>query len=49
MKSSKLQKLLDSHQHGWSLEQPFYLDQDIFNAEIDPMWKKILALCGNYC
>lgn len=46
MKSSKLQKLLDSHQHGWSLEQPFYLDQDIFNAEIDAIWKKFWLFAG---
>jgi phenylpropionate dioxygenase-like ring-hydroxylating dioxygenase large terminal subunit len=46
MKSSKLQKLLNNHQHGWSLEQPFYLDQDIFNAELNTIWKKYWLFAG---
>ena len=46
MKSNKLQKLLDSHQHGWTLEQPFYLDTDIFNAEMKNIWKKYWLFAG---
>ena len=46
MKSNKLQKLLDNHQHGWSLEQPFYLDQDVFNAELETIWKKFWLFAG---
>jgi len=46
MKSNKLKKLLDNHQHGWSLEQPFYLDQDVFNAELETIWKKFWLFAG---
>lgn len=46
MKSNKLQKLLDHHQHGWSLAQPFYLDQDVFNAELETIWKKYWLFAG---
>ena len=46
MKSNKLQKLLDRHQHGWTLEQPFYLDNDIFNAELEAIWKKYWLFAG---
>lgn len=46
MKSSKVQKLLDNYQHGWSLEQPFYLDNDVFNAELETIWKKYWLFAG---
>lgn len=46
MKSNKLQKLLDHHHHGWSLAQPFYLDQDVFNAELETIWKKYWLFAG---
>ena len=46
MKSNKLQKLLDHHQHGWSLAQPFYLDQDVFDAELETIWKKYWLFAG---
>ncbi|HZI53631.1 MAG TPA: Rieske 2Fe-2S domain-containing protein, partial [Chitinophagaceae bacterium] len=46
MKSNKLQKLLDHHQHGWSLAQPFYLDQDVFHAELETIWKKYWLFAG---
>ena len=46
MKSNKVQKLLDNHQHGWSLVQPFYLDQDVFDAEMETIWKKYWLFAG---
>lgn len=46
MKSNKLQKLLGNYQHGWSLEQPFYLDNDVFNAELEIIWKKYWLFAG---
>jgi Rieske 2Fe-2S family protein len=46
MKSIKLRKLLDNHQHGYTLEQPFYLDQDVFNAEMETIWKKYWLFAG---
>ena len=46
MKSNKLRKLLDDQQHGWSLEQPFYLDNDVFDAELETIWKKYWLFAG---
>lgn len=46
MKSNKVQKLLNSHQHGWSLAQPFYLDHDVFEAEMETIWKKYWLFAG---
>ncbi|HUQ65377.1 MAG TPA: aromatic ring-hydroxylating dioxygenase subunit alpha [Flavitalea sp.] len=46
MKSNKLQKLLDNHHHGWSLEQPFYTNRDVFNAELETIWKKYWLFAG---
>jgi Rieske 2Fe-2S family protein len=46
MKSNKLRKLLDDQQNGWSLEQPFYLDNDVFDAELETIWKKYWLFAG---
>lgn len=45
-RGNKLQKLLDHHQQGWSLGQPFYLDQDVFDAELETIWKKYWLFAG---
>ncbi len=37
---SNLRHLVEGHASGFSLEQPFYLDQDIFNLEWEHIWKK---------
>lgn len=46
MKNNKLRKLLDEQQHGFSLEQPFYLDNDVFDAEMETIWKKYWLFAG---
>jgi phenylpropionate dioxygenase-like ring-hydroxylating dioxygenase large terminal subunit len=46
MKVNKLQKLLDNHQPGWTLEQRFYLDDDVFDAELETIWKKYWLFAG---
>ena len=46
MKNKKLHKLLDDHRHGWSLDQPFYLDDDVFESELDTIWKKYWLFAG---
>lgn len=46
MKSNKLRNLLDSQQHGWSLTQPFYVDDDVFSAELESIWRKYWLFAG---
>ncbi len=41
-----LEKLIDQHQTGWSLEQPFYTDQQIFELEWAHIWKKYWLFAG---
>ena len=42
MNTSSLASLMDNHKEGYSLQQPFYLDPDIFEADlkkvISPLW-----------
>jgi phenylpropionate dioxygenase-like ring-hydroxylating dioxygenase large terminal subunit len=46
MKPDKLKYLLNRHQLGWSLEQPFYIDGDVFQAEWQNIWKKYWLFAG---
>lgn len=46
MKTGKLQQLLDRQRQGWTLEQPFYLDNDIFEAEWKMIWSKYWLFAG---
>lgn len=41
-----LKKLIDRYQSGYSLEQPFYTDQAIFNHEQTHIWKKYWLYAG---
>ena len=46
MNHSKLKYLLGAQQHGFSLEQPFYTDNEIFEAEWEKIWKKYWLFAG---
>ena len=46
MNSQTLESLLDNHKPGWSLEQPFYTSQQIFDLEWEHIWKKYWLFAG---
>jgi Rieske 2Fe-2S family protein len=46
MNKINLEKLLDGYKSGWSLEQPFYTNEDVFNAEWQHIWKKYWLFAG---
>ena len=41
-----LKDLIKRYRPGWSLEQEFYIDQDIFQQEWDLIWKKYWLFAG---
>ena len=41
-----IQELLDRYQSGYSLEQSFYLSQDVFNEEWNAIWRKYWLFAG---
>lgn len=47
--TSALRRLLDSYVSGWSLAQPFYLDEAIFSAELDHIWRRAWLYVGASC
>jgi phenylpropionate dioxygenase-like ring-hydroxylating dioxygenase large terminal subunit len=42
----KITNLLSGYQSGWSLPQPFYTDQEIFEMEWERIWKKYWLFAG---
>ena len=46
MNTTTLEPLLERYKPGWSLEQPFYTDQQIFDLEWEYMWKKYWLFVG---
>jgi Rieske 2Fe-2S family protein len=46
MNKRDLEYLLESHQPGWSLEQPFYTDPQVFELEWEYIWKKYWLFAG---
>lgn len=42
----KISNLLSGYQSGWSLPQPFYTDQEIFEMEWERIWKKYWLFAG---
>ena len=40
------ERLLDQYKSGWSLEQPFYTDPQIFDLEWEHIWKKYWLFAG---
>ena len=39
MNNSVLKNLINNYKSGYSLEQPFYLNQDVFDYEWEHIWK----------
>ena len=46
MKDSNIQALINGYQQGFSLEQPFYTSQDVFDFEWQHIWKKYWLFAG---
>ena len=46
MATKNLDDLLDRYKSGWSLEQPFYTDPQIFDVEWERIWKKYWLFAG---
>ena len=46
MNKSQVSPLLEKYRSGWSLEQPFYTDQQVFEHEWDCIWKKYWLFVG---
>jgi len=42
----QLKQLIDRQKPGWSLEQPFYTDSQIFDLELEHIWKKYWLFAG---
>ena len=40
-------ELAGRHQHGWSLEQPFYTDETIFQQDIEKIWMHYWVYVGH--
>jgi phenylpropionate dioxygenase-like ring-hydroxylating dioxygenase large terminal subunit len=47
MHKKDLESLVESHQPGYSLEQPFYTNQSVFNFEWQHIWQKNWLFAGN--
>ena len=46
MNSRGIEQLMDRQQPGWTLEQPFYTDHEIFELEWENIWKKYWLFAG---
>lgn len=46
MNKVSLKNLLERHKSGWSLEQPFYTDQQLFDLEWEHIWKRYWLFAG---
>jgi Rieske 2Fe-2S family protein len=46
MNSINLEYLLERHNQGWSLEQAFYTNQQVFDSEWENIWKKYWLFAG---
>lgn len=46
MSEKLITSLLEQYRSGWSLEQPFYTDQQVFEAEWVSIWKKYWLFAG---
>jgi phenylpropionate dioxygenase-like ring-hydroxylating dioxygenase large terminal subunit len=47
MHKKDLESLLENHRKGYSLEQPFYTNQSVFNFEWQHIWQKNWLFAGN--
>lgn len=46
MNKESVEQLLELYRSGWSLEQPFYTDQQVFDLEWEYIWKKYWLFAG---
>jgi glycine betaine catabolism A len=46
MNLPNVETLLERYRSGWSLEQPFYTDQQVFDLEWNAIWKKYWLFAG---
>jgi len=46
MNTTNVEQLLEQYRSGWSLEQPFYTDANIFESEGEHIWKKYWLFAG---
>lgn len=46
MNTFNIDQLLEQYRSGWSLEQPFYTDEKIFELEWEYIWKKYWLFAG---
>ena len=46
MNTINVDNLLEQYRSGWSLEQPFYTDTQVFNLEWEHIWKKYWLFAG---
>jgi len=46
MNTANVEQLLEQYRSGWSLEQPFYTDQQVFECEWEHIWKKYWLFAG---
>ena len=46
MNLNNVEYLLERYRSGWSLEQPFYTDQEFLNSEWEHIWKKYWLFAG---
>jgi phenylpropionate dioxygenase-like ring-hydroxylating dioxygenase large terminal subunit len=47
MNSSSIKTLIENYKSGYSLEQPFYTNQEVFDAEWNAIWQKNWLHAGN--
>jgi phenylpropionate dioxygenase-like ring-hydroxylating dioxygenase large terminal subunit len=47
MSHLQIAALLNKHQRGFSLQQPFYINQEVFNFEWQHIWQKNWLFAGN--
>jgi Rieske 2Fe-2S family protein len=46
METLNVSQLVDRYKHGWSLEQPFYINSRVFDLEWEHIWKKYWLFAG---
>ncbi|MBX3256638.1 MAG: aromatic ring-hydroxylating dioxygenase subunit alpha [Chitinophagaceae bacterium] len=46
---NKVQSLLQAYKRNWSLERDFYANKEVFDAEIEHVWKKSWLFAGFDC
>ena len=46
MNTANAEQLLVQYRSGWSLEQPFYTDEQVFELEWEYIWKKYWLFAG---